>query len=130
MDARVESDDRGRKTAVEACAEPCAIERGMRVLGGKWTGSILWHLKDEPVRFNDLARMVGGASKKMISERLRHLETHGLIDRQMLDTRPLGVAYQITAKGETALRFLDELRRWSEEELGMTDDEPARDETT
>lgn len=130
MDARVESDDRGRKTAVEACAEPCAIERGMRVLGGKWTGSILWHLKDEPVRFNDLARMVGGASKKMISERLRHLETHGLIDRQMLDTRPLGVAYQITAKGETALRFLDELRRWSEEELGLTDDEPARDETT
>ena len=129
MDARVESDDRGRKTAVEACAEPCAIERGMRVLGGKWTGSILWHLKDEPVRFNDLARMVGGASKKMISERLRHLETHGLIDRQMLDTRPLGVAYQITAKGETALRFLDELRRWSEEELGLTDDEPARDET-
>ena len=130
MDARVESDDRGWKTAVEACAEPCAIERGMRVLGGKWTGSILWHLKDEPVRFNDLARMVGGASKKMISERLRHLETHGLIDRQMLDTRPLGVAYQITAKGETALRFLDELRRWSEEELGLTDDEPARDETT
>ena len=130
MDARVESDDRGRKTAVEACAEPCAIERGMRVLGGKWTGSILWHLKDEPVRFNDLARMVGGASKKMISERLRHLETHSLIDRQMLDTRPLGVAYQITAKGETALRFLDELRRWSEEELGLTDDEPARDETT
>ena len=130
MDARVESDDRGRKTAVEACAEPCAIERGMRVLGGKWTGSILWHLKDKPVRFNDLARMVGGASKKMISERLRHLETHGLIDRQVLETRPLGVAYQITAKGETALRFLDELRRWSEEELGLTDDEPARDETT
>ena len=126
MDARVESDDRGRK----ACAEPCAIERGMRVLGGKWTGSILWHLKDEPVRFNDLARMICGASKKMISERLRHLETHGLIDRQVLETRPLGVAYQITAKGETALRFLDELRRWSEEELGLTDDEPARDETT
>lgn len=130
MDARVESDDRGRKNAVEACAEPCAIERGMRVLGGKWTGSILWHLKDEPMRFNDLARMIGGASKKMISERLRHLETHGLIDRQVLETRPLGVAYQITAKGETALRFLDELRRWSEEELGLTDDEPARDETT
>ncbi|MCR9163460.1 MAG: winged helix-turn-helix transcriptional regulator [Nannocystaceae bacterium] len=130
MDARIESDDRGRKVAVEACAEPCAIERGMRVLGGKWTGSILWHLKDEPVRFNDLTRMVGGASKKMISERLRHLETHGLIDRRVLDTRPLGVAYQITPKGQTALRFLDELRRWSEEELGLTDDEPAEDEPT
>ena len=56
------------------------------------------HLKDEPVRFNDLARMVGGASKKMIAERLTHLEAHGLIDRRVLETRPLGVAYQMTTK--------------------------------
>jgi DNA-binding HxlR family transcriptional regulator len=129
MNARVESDERGRRIAVEACTEPCAIERGMRVLGGKWTGSILWHLKDEPVRFNDLARMVGGASKKMISERLKHLETHGLIARQVLETRPLGVAYRITAKGETALGLLDELRRWSEEELGPSTSERVSHQT-
>ena len=86
----------------------------MRILGGKWTGSILWHLKDDAVRFNDLSRMIGGASKKMISERLKHLESHGLIAREILDTRPLGVAYRITPRGETALRCLDELRRWSE----------------
>ncbi len=86
----------------------------MRILGGKWTGSILWHLKDEPVRFNDLTRLVGGASKKMISDRLKHLESHDLIERTVLETRPLGVAYRITGRGRTALRFLDELRRWSE----------------
>ena len=114
MDAKVKRDERGRKMAVEACAEPCAIERGMRILGGKWTGSILWHLKDEPVRFNDLARMIGGASKKMISERLKHLESYELIERAVLETRPLGVAYKITPRGRTALRFLKELRHWSE----------------
>lgn len=114
MKARVVEHERGRKKAIGACTEPCAIERGMRVLGGKWTGSVLWHLKDEPVRFNDLARMVGGASKKMISDRLRHLESHGLIERQVLETRPLGVAYRITPRGETALRCLEELRQWSE----------------
>lgn len=114
MEARVESDPKGRKTVHEACAEPCAIERGMRILGGKWTGSILWHLKDEPVRFNDLARMVGGASKKMITERLRQLEGQGLIERQVLDTSPVAVAYRITPFGRSALEFLDALRRWSE----------------
>ena len=86
----------------------------MRILGGKWTGSILWHLKDEPVRFNDLARMIGGASKKMITERLRQLEQRGLIRRQVLDTAPVAVQYQITDFGRTALDCLDELRRWSE----------------
>ena len=91
MKARIEQDERGRKQAVEACDEPCAIEQGMRVIGGKWTGSILWHLKDQPVRFNDLSRMIGGASKKMITERLRQLEARGLVTRKVLNTSPVAV---------------------------------------
>lgn len=114
MRARVEVDEKGRRVAKEACLTPCAIERGMRIIGGKWTGSILWHVKDGPVRFNDLARMVGGASKKMITERLRQLEANGLVKREVIDSAPVSVQYSITPFGETALGFLDELRRWSE----------------
>ncbi|QFT95480.1 putative HTH-type transcriptional regulator YybR (plasmid) [Roseovarius sp. THAF9] len=114
MDARVEEDEKGRRHVRDACVEPCAIERGMRIIGGKWTGSILWHLKDGPVRFNDLARMVGGASKKMITERLRQLEAQGLVRREVLDTSPVSVHYEITEFGISALGFLDELRKWSE----------------
>lgn len=114
MKAHVEVDGKGRRKAVDACAEPCAIERGMRIIGGKWTGSILWHLKDGPVRFNDLARMIGGASKKIITERLRQLEAQSLITRRIMDTAPVSVEYAITPLGETALGFLDQLREWSE----------------
>jgi len=115
MEAHIAVEGRSRKKVVqEACTEPCPIERGMRILGGKWTGSILWHLKDHPVRFNDLARMVGGASKKMITERLRQLEAQGLITRHVRGTSPVSVEYAITPFGATALDFLDGLRRWSE----------------
>ena len=114
MRARVERDGRGRKIVQEACDVPCPIERGMRILGGKWTGSILWHLRDEPVRFNDLARMIGGASKKMITERLRHLETQGLIERRVVASSPIAVEYVITPFGKTALECLDRLRLWAE----------------
>ena len=114
MRARVEDDPQGRRQVYEACFEPCAIEKGMRIIGGKWTGSILWHLKDGPVRFNDLARMVGGASKKMITESLRQLETQGLVRREVMDTAPLSVHYEITEFGRSALGFLDALRKWSE----------------
>ncbi|WP_254444537.1 helix-turn-helix domain-containing protein [Ruegeria sp. HKCCA6707] len=86
----------------------------MRIIGGKWTGSILWHLKDGPVRFNDLSRMIGGASKKMITERLRQLEAQGLVRRDVVETKPLSVIYEVTDFGRTALGFLDELRKWSE----------------
>ncbi|SNT26528.1 winged helix-turn-helix transcriptional regulator [Tropicimonas sediminicola] len=115
MRARVDDDESGRRQVHDACLEPCAIERGMRIIGGKWTGSILWHLKDGPVRFNDLSRMIGGASKKMITERLRQLEAQGLVKREVLDTSPVSVHYEITDFGRTALGFLDQLRQWSED---------------
>ena len=124
MEARVEEDGKGRRHVHDACLEPCAIERGMRIIGGKWTGSILWHLKDGPVRFNDLARMVGGASKKMITERLRQLETQGLVRREVMDTAPVSVHYEITEFGRSALGFLDELRKWSK---GLTQEAAAPD---
>ena len=98
----------------ETCLEPCPIERGMRIIGGKWTGSILWHLKDGPVRFNELSRLIGGASKKMITERLRQLEAQGLITRRVLSTSPVSVEYEITSFGSSAVGFLDALRNWSE----------------
>ena len=121
MEARIRQDKRGRKSVDNECITPCAIERGMRIIGGKWTGSILWHLKDGPVRFNDLSRMIGGASKKMITERLRQLEAQGLVRREVAETKPLSVIYEVTEFGRTALGFLDELRKWSES-LPLTDD--------
>ena len=110
----ITTDSKGRKSAAEPCLEPCPIERGMRVLGGKWKGSILWHLKDGPVRFNDLARQLGGASKKMVSQRLQEMEESGLVKRELVSDRPIAVAYEITEFGKTALGFLEELKNWSE----------------
>ena len=114
MYAKITEDKKGRREVEDPCLEPCPIEKGMRILGGKWTGSILWHLKDEPVRFNDLCRLIGGASKKMVTERLRKLEAYGLIQRTVLDTAPVSVEYSITEPGRKALKTLDELRKWSE----------------
>jgi DNA-binding HxlR family transcriptional regulator len=86
----------------------------MRIIGGKWTGTILWHLQDGPVRFNDLARIIAGASKKMITDRLRQLEAQGLVRREVMATSPVSVQYELTELGRTALSFLDELRKWTE----------------
>ena len=116
MKSVVAVDSKGRKSVLEPCLEPCPIERGMRLLGGKWKASILWHLQDEPVRFNDLARQLGGASKKMVNQRLKEMEKAGLVERHVQSTRPIAVAYTITDFGRSALGVLDQLRVWSEEQ--------------
>lgn len=114
MKARVERTVGGRKLAINACTEPCPIERGMRIIGGKWKGSILWHLQDGPVRFNDLARQLGGASKKMVTQRLKEMEDLGLVERKVLSTRPIAVAYEITEFGRSSLTVLEQLKDWAE----------------
>ena len=109
----IRTNKKGKKVANDPCLEPCPIERGMRIVGGKWTGSILWHLQDEPVRFNDLARQLGGASKKVITQRLKEMEGNKLIKRKVLNTKPVAVTYEITEFGRTALKFLEELKDWT-----------------
>jgi DNA-binding HxlR family transcriptional regulator len=115
MNSSLSTDKEGRKKAISPCLEPCAIERGMRLLGGKWKASILWHLKDQPVRFNDLTRMVGGASKKMIDQRLKEMEKEGLVVRYVLSERPIAVTYQATEFGRSALGILEQLKDWIED---------------
>ena len=68
------------------------------------------------MRFNDLTRQLGGASKKMVNQRLKEMEATGLLERRVLSTRPIAVAYAITDFGRSALGVLDQLRAWSEEQ--------------
>ena len=114
MKASIIVDSEGRKWVPEPCMEPCPIERGMRLLGGKWKGSILWHLKDGPVRFNELARQLGGASRKMVNQRLKEMETLGLVTRTVLNNRPIAVVYEITDFGRSSLAVLEQLKDWIE----------------
>lgn len=114
MESAIKTDSKGKKTVLNACTEPCAIEKGMRLIGGKWTGSIIYHLKDEPVRFNDLGRMLGGVSKKMLDQRLKELEANGMVVRKVIHHRPIAVTYELSEFGRSALKILDELRVWSE----------------
>lgn len=114
MESSIKTDSKGRKKVLNACLEPCAIEKGMRLIGGKWKGSIIYHLKDGAVRFNDLSRMLGGATKKMVDQRLKELEQEGMLKRNVLSERPIAVSYELTEFGRTALQILDDLRQWSE----------------
>jgi DNA-binding HxlR family transcriptional regulator len=108
------AEDETRTAAVppKQCDEPCPVERGMRVHGGKWKASILWHLKAEPKRFNALSWELGGASKKMIAERLKKMEEAGLVSWRVIATKPVAVTYALTPFGHSALGILESLHDW------------------
>nr|WP_223128323.1 helix-turn-helix domain-containing protein [Terrabacter sp. MAHUQ-38] len=87
--------------------------------------SVLNVLCERPSRFNDLRRAIPAVTQKSLSATLRRLERNGVVERVVLDVRPVGVQYRITALGKTLREPLDVLLQWAARH--MPDIEAARD---
>lgn len=94
------------------CMQNCPIEGALRVIGGKWNGSILWHLQQKPMRFGEIRRTIKDASPKMLTQRLRDLEAHGIVERTVLSTTPFAVEYKLTPMGLTLQPIIAALSEW------------------
>src|ERR1700737_4120921 len=70
-------------------------------VGDKWTVLIVVLLADGPKRFNEIKRMVGGISQRMLTFTLRGLERDGLVTRTVFPTPPPRVNYELTKRGST-----------------------------
>lgn len=90
----------------------CTVERALAVVGAKWTLLILHNLMERPRRFGELQRVIGGASPKMLTERLRELERLGLLTRTAHAEIPPRVEYALTDAGRSVGPVLDALDRW------------------
>src|SRR5512135_1107467 len=65
----------------------CPMDFILRILMGPWTTYILYNLRTHgPQRFGELKRRVGAVSAKMLTERLRTLESAGLVRRDYEQT--------------------------------------------
>jgi DNA-binding HxlR family transcriptional regulator len=71
----------------------------LEFLGRKWMGSVLSVLTVRPYRFNELLGAIPGISDRMLTERLRDLETRGFVARHVLTSSPVRVEYELTEKG-------------------------------
>ena len=78
----------------------CPIQFTLDLLDNKWSILILRELFAHPhLRNHDLQTALGSISSKVLTERLRQLEQHGLIHRQVYAEVPPRVEYHITSKG-------------------------------
>lgn len=71
----------------------------LRVLAGPWTLHIIWILTSEgPTRFGSLRQKTAGISAKVLTERLRLLESEGFVLRQYEASIPPRVTYAPTPR--------------------------------
>jgi DNA-binding HxlR family transcriptional regulator len=94
--------------------EDCrALSSILARVGDKWTLLIVVLLGDGPKRFNEIKRMVGGISQRMLTFTLRGLERDGLVTRTVFPTSPQRVDYELTKLGSTLWEAVEPLTSWA-----------------
>ena len=82
-------------------------------VGDRWSVLIVMLLGDGPRRFNELKRMAGGISQRMLTLTLRGLERDGLVTRTIVPARPPRVDYALTEAGHSLWVPVKALGDWA-----------------
>lgn len=86
--------------------------RAVDALDGKWTILVVRDLMGGTKRFGELRSSLVGISPKTLTDRLRSLEDHGLVDRCIYAGVPPRVEYSLTPAGRTLQPVLMALADW------------------
>ena len=94
----------------------CPFLTSQKVLTGKWAMYLMYLLKDEPVRFNELQRKLPeDMTHTTLSRQLKALEKDGLIVRKVYSEIPPKVEYELSDIGHKFEKVLDALEIWGNE---------------
>lgn len=94
-------------------AECRLFREAAELAGKKWTAAILLALARGAERFSEIATSIDGISDRLLSARLRELETQGLVGRIVIPSTPVQIRYTLTPTGSDLIRILHPLVQWA-----------------
>src|SRR5690349_16536158 len=106
---------------------PCAISRTMAVLGERWTFVVLRAAFMRARRFEDIQSSTGIA-RNILTDRLRTLVDHGILERRPYAEHPGRTLYEyrLTDKGLDLYPVLVSMMEWGNRYGGFEDGPPVR----
>jgi DNA-binding HxlR family transcriptional regulator len=87
----------------------------VELVGRRWTGAIVRALLAGPARFHEIREAIPDISDRMLSERLRELESEGVVSRRVIPETPVRVEYALTEKGHALETAIVAIARWAEQ---------------
>ncbi|MBD0023370.1 transcriptional regulator [Gordonia pseudamarae] len=90
----------------------CGLARSLEIVGDRWNLLIVRELLISPARYRDLAQGLPGIATNMLADRLRDLETAGVVERRLAGEGSV-VDYALTPWGAELREPLEGLIRWS-----------------
>ena len=102
--------DDGPDSSHDSCKPVAEI---LARIGDKWSVLLVMLLGDGPKRFNEMRRLVGGISQRMLTLTLRGLERDGFVSRTVYPTVPPRVDYDLTPLGHSLREPISRLGEWA-----------------
>ena len=90
----------------------CSVAATAAIIGAKWTALLVHDLSEGARRFSELEHSCAGISPRTLSERLRWLESEGLVDRRSYPESPPRVEYELTETGRGLLPIIGAMREF------------------
>jgi DNA-binding HxlR family transcriptional regulator len=90
------------------------FHKAVELIGGRWTGAVIQLLFNGRLRFAELRAAIPDISDRMLSERLRELESEGIVARTVIPETPVRVEYELTEKGRALEHALSAVGKWAE----------------
>jgi len=112
--------DEETATGYERHSSPCCplYHEAVELVGRRWTGAILRVLMDGALRFSEIAQAIPELSDRLLSERMKELESRGIVERTVISGPPLRVQYELSEMGHELEPALSELQEWARRWLG------------
>ena len=111
----------------ELPAPVCArFHQAVELIGGRWTGAIIQILLQGKTRYAAIKAAIPDITDRMLSERLRFLESEELVIRRVVPQSPVRVEYELTEKGATLHSALREIGAWAERWISLESDSPSK----
>ena len=97
--------------------EFCPVRTTLALVGQKWVPHIVYELTGGKRRFNELAERVGGCNSRTLRDRLKELEQIGVVHREIVETTPPWVEYELTDRGRDLADAMEPLAAWGRSHL-------------
>jgi DNA-binding HxlR family transcriptional regulator len=94
-------------------AQSCPFRSVLNKVGDKWSFLIFAVLEDGPRRFNEIKRLIGDISQRVLTKNLRDLEREGYLSRRVYPTNPPKVEYALTELGRSLLGPVTQFMNWA-----------------
>lgn len=89
----------------------CPTRLAVEIISGKWSVLVLHALSKEPRRHGELVSLIGGVSRKVLTQTLRRLRDYGLVERH--SETPRHIEYRLTDLGQTLIDPIEGLTTWA-----------------